>query len=205
MGIPKPSGAAVLSIIAIVVSGLSGVGSLLSWHTSQRALANQSPYINIEAEVGRLTSDGKFTPILPLIRSFVSGPPQKARIVSMADIRNDHDWLQLTFHNGGGREIKIGQVGIVGGNDTVFNDSDIPAASVSCGYRSISALGCSGSVPFTVNRQDQSVLYYPLFVAADFLVGANAGQDEELRLQYGSYDPTSQGNKPQDADIKITA
>jgi hypothetical protein len=157
----------------------------------------------IEPEVGTLDSNGKFTPVLPTIHNFVSGP-QRTRTLSIADIRNGRYWLQLTFHNGGGREIKIDQVGIVGGNDSFFNDSDIPPSSVTCAYSPIAALGCFGSIPFRVKPSDNQIVYYPLFAAADFLVGADQGQDEELRVHYGSFDAIDRGSKPTDTVVKIT-
>ena len=203
MNLPKVSGSTAISIISLVVAIASAVGSWLSWGVSQRALANQSPYITIEPEVGTLDSNGQFTAILPTINNFASGP-RRTRTVSIGDIRKDHYWLQLTFRNGGGREIKIDQVGIVGGNDSFFNNSDIIPSGAQCGFSSIAALGCTGSIPFRVRPSDEQIVYYPLFVAADFLVGANQGRDEELRVHYGSYDAIDQGSKPVDAVIKIT-
>lgn len=203
MRLPRPSAATVVSTLSLIVAVASAAAAGRSCQLSQRALDNQSPYITVETEVGTLDPKGTFTPILPLINNFVSGP-QRTRIVSITDMRNGHYWLQLTFHNGGGREIKIDQVGIVGGNDSFFNNSDIPPSSAPCGFSSIAALGCPGSVPFRVKPSDDQVVYYPLFVAADFLIGANQGHDDELRIHYGSYDAIDRGSKPQDAVIKIT-
>jgi hypothetical protein len=193
--------AAAATAAAVVSAGIGGCGlwvALDGKHLAQdandlaqRALANASPAISVVAKVGTLDSNGK---------NFAQIPQ---RTLSIGDIKNGGDWLQLTFENAGARKILIDEVGIVAGNNAVFNGSQIAPSSAPCGDNSSVARGCSGSTPFTVEPASRQVVFYPLFAVADWLEGANGGQDEELQAVYTSKDPLDKG-KPVDALVKIT-
>ena len=183
---------------ALGVSIFSAATSVLSicasGYLSYRALANASPHIAIVAEVGTLDPNDKFTQIAQ-------------RTFSIGDIRNGRDWLKLTFTNGGGREIRIEQVGIAtADNDGVFTGAQIPssAATAPCGDNSIKALVCPGSTPFNVKPSEGPMFYYPLFAGADWLAGAIGDRDDEkLNVAYKSFDVDDHGRKV-DTFVKIT-
>jgi hypothetical protein len=183
----------VIALGAVVVSLVSLYFAIDAADVAHKGLANQSPNITLVPAAGTFDSSGKkFTQV-----------PQKTLLASIGDIRSGHDWLQLTFENGGGRAILIDQVGIVAGNgnELFFNPDQIAPFSAPCA--SNSAVGLCGSKSFTVNPTDRLVVFYPLFAAADWLQGGYGGQDEELKVGYVSRDILDKGQTV-DALVKIT-
>jgi hypothetical protein len=183
----------VIAIVAVVVSLVSLYFAHDANRVAQKGLDNASPEIALVPAAGTFDSSGKkFTQI-----------PQKTLLASIGDIRSGHDWLQLTFENGGGRAILIDQVGIVAGNgnELFFNSDQIAPFSAPCA--SNSAVGLCGSAPFTVKPTESLVVFYPLFAAADWLQGGYGGHDEELKVGYASRDILDKGQTV-DALVKIT-
>jgi hypothetical protein len=181
------------AIAALVVSVVSLGGTVYANIVARRGLDNASPEITLAPQAGTFDSSGE---------NFIQ-IPQKTLLASIGDIRSAHDWLRLTFENGGGREIRIDQVGIVAGNgnELFFNPDQIAPFSAPCG--SNSAVGMCGSASFTVKPSDSHVVFYPLFAAADWLQGAYGGNDEELKVGYTSADALDKGLRV-DALVKIT-
>jgi hypothetical protein len=178
---------------AVVISLVSLGFSIHGNDIAQKSLDNASPDITLVPSAGRFDSDGK---------KFMA-VPGKTLLASIADIRNDRDWLRLTFENGGGREIRIDQVGIVAGNgnEMFFSSDQLAAFSEPCA--SNSAVGTCGSAPFTVKPSESDVVFYPLFATADWLQGGYENHDEELHVVYRSNDTLDKG-QTLDALVKIT-
>ncbi|MGA7050863.1 MAG: hypothetical protein WBZ37_06235 [Mycobacterium sp.] len=190
----KLIGRNLMALLALAVSIVSAAFAYLAHEDAKDSLANQSPVITLVPTAGTFDSSGRiFTPI-----------PHKTRLLaSIADISGDKDWLELQFENGGGRAIRIDQIGIreENGNDKFFTPAEIAPLSAPCA--SNKAVGMCGTAAFTVKQQDNVVVFYPLFAAADWLQGGYEDHDEDLKVVYKSTDIRDDGKTP-DALVKVT-